>query len=61
MFSYLIFDFRWPIMVLGPNCRISVDKNADECQVLDICVHPSVIEECIKDTSGNLFAELCLL
>ena len=39
--------------MLAPSCKVSVDKHADECHVLDVCVHPSVMEECQQDTTGG--------
>lgn len=51
---------KWPIFVLSPACKISVDKNADKCHVLDVCVHPSVMQECTTDTTGETKEEVCL-
>ena len=44
---------KWPIFVLSPTCKISVDKNADRCHVVDVCVHPTVMQECTADTTGE--------
>ena len=49
---------KWPIFVLGAAFRRSVDKHAEECNVLDVCVHPTVITDCVNDKSGDTREEV---
>jgi hypothetical protein len=49
---------RWPLFVLGAHFRRSVDKNAEECGVLDVGVHPSVMQECTADKTGEAKEEV---
>lgn len=49
---------KWPLFVLGAAFRRSVDKNAEECNVLDVCVHTSVMTECVNDKSGEIREEV---
>jgi hypothetical protein len=49
---------KWPIFVLGAAFRRSVDKNAEECNVLDVCVHPSVMSDCNNDKTGDTKEEV---
>lgn len=51
---------KWPVFVLSPSCKVSVDKHAEECHVLDVCVHPTVMNECQQDTTGEAKEELCM-
>ena len=51
---------RWPVVVLGAAFRRAVDKHAEECSVLDVCVHPAVISDCNNDKTGDLREEVPL-
>mmetsp|Transcript_24722 Transcript_24722/g.41804 ORF Transcript_24722/g.41804 Transcript_24722/m.41804 type:complete len:623 (+) Transcript_24722:84-1952(+) len=50
---------RWPLIVMGPTHKVSVDKHAEECHVFDVCVNPSVMEECQVDATGEVKEVVC--
>jgi hypothetical protein len=51
---------KWPVMVLGGVWRESVDKSAETCQVLDVIVSPTVMQESQVDKTGETKEEICV-
>lgn len=51
---FVLCCFRWPLIVLSPSWTVSVDKKAEQCHVLDCAIHPSVVAQCIHDTTGTV-------
>lgn len=51
---------RWPLIVMGPTHKVSVDKHAEECHVFDVCVNPNVMEDCQDDGTGEVKESLCM-
>lgn len=49
---------RWPVMVLGSTFRRTVDKNAEECAVIDVCVNSTTMQDCIADKSAETKEEV---